>query len=232
MLPIKLLRTIAYLRNLESSHPTYSNLNQDFKRSVAGMQGEKSISYYLYPIIEKDYRVFYNVRLFINGQYFEIDVLLISRNFILIIEVKNLKGRIMFDHKSGGMIQSKDGDFQTYQDPVLQISRQEALLSNWLKERGIHIPVKSVACFVNRHVILEPGEHTDSRIIYGYKLPLVYERFQSEFKSHPQAISENFLYNILIRENQPLDIKLMNKYGLTKQDFKPGLSCIHCSKKG
>ncbi|WP_277673918.1 nuclease-related domain-containing protein [Piscibacillus halophilus] len=231
MVPIKVLRTIAFKHNINPSHMSYPIMTQDLNKYMAGMKGERSIHFFLYPIIHKNYTPFYNARLYAFGQHFEIDVLLITNQFILILEVKNLLGRIRFDHQSGGMIQIKDDVETLYQDPIIQVERHKTLLQKWLSDRGYQVPIETLVCFVNRNVILDRETHTDPRIIYGYKLAQKYEELVEQYYNHSYVLLKEKLYNLINSENQPLDITLMKKYGLNEHDFKPGILCLNCLSK-
>ncbi|MGP4072336.1 nuclease-related domain-containing protein [Piscibacillus sp. B03] len=230
-LPIKLLRQLAYLFNLNPTHVGYTLLKKDLSMYKAGHKGEKSINYFLYPIVYKNYLRFYNLRLYYQGQNFEIDLLLITNQFLLIIEVKNYRGTLYLDHDSGGLIQVFEDQVKLYQDPTLQVERQRELLSEWLKLKGYHVPIETLVCLVNQNGILKRDNQTSSQIIYGHKLAYEYQELQKRYQNHPHVINPENLMEILITENNPLDPSLMHKYKIEENDFAPGVVCLNCFKK-
>lgn len=230
-LPIKLLRQLAYLFNLDPSHMGFTLLKQDLSMYKAGLKGEKSINFFLYPIIYKNYLRFHNLRLYYHGQNFEIDLLLITNQFLLIIEVKNYRGSLYLDHDSGGLVQVFEDQEKLYQDPTLQVERQRDLLSEWLKQKGYHVPIETLVCLVNQNGILKRDDHTSSHIIYGYKLAHEYQELQKRYHNHPHVINPESLLNLLVTENNPLDSRLMRKYKIEENDFAPGVVCLNCFRK-
>ncbi|TFB19235.1 NERD domain-containing protein [Filobacillus milosensis] len=230
--PISLLRTIAFNFNMDANHINQQSIKQDLAKYISGYRGEKSIKYFMYNIINKNYKVFHNARLFTKGQNFEIDVLMITDQFLSIIDVKNTSGNIRFDHEFGAMYQKYQGKEKVYQDPIEQVNRHKRLLEIWLNERGYKIPIETLVCFVNKHAILERGQSpVDPRIIYGYKLAQKYKELQEKYQNHPSKILTNKLINQLTEESNPLDQELFKKYGMNKEDFKPGVICSQCLKK-
>ncbi|RPF54087.1 nuclease-related domain-containing protein [Aquisalibacillus elongatus] len=229
--PKSLLRSIAYYLNLHPSHNSRPLIKQDILKYQSGFLGERSIQYFLYPIIYKNFLPFHNARLTTHGQNFEIDLTLITSQFLLIIEVKNHRGDILLDHESGGMLQTISNSTKLYQDPIIQVERQRDLLDAWLRERGFQIPIETVVVFTNRNVTINRQADTDSRIIYGYKLAPIFKQLQQQYQSHPHVIQKERFNRLLVEESNPLDIKFMNKYDIVEEDFVLGATCSRCLKK-
>ncbi len=60
------------------------------------------------------------------------DFLIITRNYCIIIEVKNFAGTLYFDRTYPQLIRSKDGQEQAYLDPLIQVDVQKSRLNDWL----------------------------------------------------------------------------------------------------
>ena len=61
---------------------------------MAGYYGEKSLDYHLSSLNQEKFDIYPGLRLSIRSQYFQIDSLVITTRFLLIIEIKNLKGEL------------------------------------------------------------------------------------------------------------------------------------------
>lgn len=78
-----------------------------FGRELAGYLGEKSLPYYINLTSLHSHYDLYNLRLEHNRHHFQMDGLFLFSNFLLIIEVKHLIGKIMLND-ANQLIQSKD----------------------------------------------------------------------------------------------------------------------------
>ena len=94
-LAIRKLRALAY--RLPPNHPKVPLIMNDLKKREAGYKGECSIDFPLSFLEPKSYFIFHDLRLQDQSRFFQLDTLLISKKFALIIEVKNMAGSLYFD---------------------------------------------------------------------------------------------------------------------------------------
>ena len=92
--PLKLLMLEALNRRLPESHPVQAALTVDIRKIHAGYRGEKRVFSILKALPEKDYLLFHDLRLPSIPYPFQIDILLVSSSFILILEVKNIMSNL------------------------------------------------------------------------------------------------------------------------------------------
>ncbi|MED1098241.1 MULTISPECIES: nuclease-related domain-containing protein [Bacillus] len=85
------------LRNLPSNHPKIPLITEELKKRTAGYRGETALDFPLSFIAEKDYFIFHDLRLQDSSRYFQMDTLVLSQKFALILEVKNIAGSLYFD---------------------------------------------------------------------------------------------------------------------------------------
>lgn len=120
----------------------------------AGNYGEAICKGEIKQILRSDDVLINNICLNINGKETEIDNLIINKNGIFIIEVKNYNGTLYgdiddFEWKKrkvspGGNVFTKE-----VKNPIKQMKRQTYLLSQYLKENGIRIWISPFAYFIN-----------------------------------------------------------------------------------
>lgn len=125
-----------------------------------GLIGEERVAYQL-KTCDEDILCLYDVILEVNNQRAQYDFLVISRDLVFIIEVKNLLGNIIVKddgtierliYKSGGV--EKCGFF----NPFIQMEEQEKKLNNFLKENGYLRKIDKILVMAN-----------DRTLIYGKK---------------------------------------------------------------
>lgn len=89
----------AYSRRLRPG-PLRDEIEQTTKKYKAGFKGEKFIGNFLDSLSIKDSFLFHDLRLFNGVHYFQIDFLLLTLYFFLILEVKNIFGTMTLDFSS------------------------------------------------------------------------------------------------------------------------------------
>ncbi|XXM72132.1 nuclease-related domain-containing protein [Lysinibacillus sphaericus] len=232
-IPWKVLKLQALLERLSPTYPKIPLLKENLSKSLAGYNGEKSIDYYLGFLSEKEYYILHDVRLPDGERYFQIDTLIITKKFALIVEIKNLAGSIHFDTNFNQVIQTKNGVEQALPDPILQIQRQETQFKNWLKRNKLHtIPVTSVVVISNPHTLLRTN---DSRL---YKTIIRSDFLLHKIKQIQSSFSTNILSDSEIKkmirkikkDSEPLNQSILTLFNVNNEDILKGVICSNCKK--
>lgn len=95
--PLDMLQTEALDRRLSTHHLQKENVFQKARNLRAGYKGEKSLEFTLDMLPSSDYYIFHNLRIPDKIGFFQIDTLLFTKKYMLIIEAKNIYGIITFD---------------------------------------------------------------------------------------------------------------------------------------
>ena len=229
--PLALLKLAAHKRRLPQNHPKYQKIVNAWALYNSGYRGELALDYYLHRFNRSDNFLLHSLRL-PHKQNFHIDTVILHPNFILLIEVKNLSGKVNFDHGFGLMTRETSGQVQSFQDPIIQAENQAFHLQNWLNDFGVSgIPVESLVVFVNNHVHLTRSDeqNVDPRIIHANKLADTYNELHHKYPQN--FLSNQTLHSIgqqMIQENKPLQVDLFHKYQLTPKAIQPGVICPAC----
>lgn len=139
-IPLKILINEALLRRLPPNHPKRQEILQDLLIRRAGLKGEQDLDYYISLLDENDFYIFQDLRIPLGKNHFQIDFLLLSTKFALLIENKNMPGIIEFDPDFNQVIRRYNEKEEVYDDPVLQVKRQLYQLKNWLNQHRISSP--------------------------------------------------------------------------------------------
>ena len=197
------------------------------------MKGELSIDYYL-NFLQEDYYILHGLRLPYKHLHFQIDTLLLSPHFILIIEVKNWAGTLFFDTKFHQLIRTlDDGREELLPDPLLQVERQNYQLREYLQSHHItNIPIHSLIVITNTRSKIET--HPDNltlhqKVIHSDFLASRINQLQREFQK--ALLSENELQHLsrlLLKHHTPSHFPILEKYGLSSNDILKGVQCTEC----
>jgi hypothetical protein len=125
--PLSIEKLQALICRTPPIHPKIPIMNGNLSKRLSGYKGETYLDYPLSFLSEKDYYILY---LHDSTHYFQFDSFVISTNFMIIPEVKNIAGEIYFDPILHQLIRTLDGKETVFEDPIVQISRQELQLKN------------------------------------------------------------------------------------------------------
>lgn len=181
--PVNILFLQAIERRLKENHPSMPRIKELIAKYMKGYKGETSIDYPLSILPHHDYHILHSVSLQFQNQNFHIDTLLLSTNFITLLEVKNMGGTIYFDRKFNQLTQTYFGNVQYYQCPIIQVNNQERLLKQWMGQ--FELPAIAFTSLVvisnpSSMIQVEPGDRTTfQKVIHSHFLPTKMEQQQT-----------------------------------------------------
>ncbi|MFD1778538.1 nuclease-related domain-containing protein [Fredinandcohnia salidurans] len=233
-IPLRIRKLEAELKRLPESHPKYQEISDEYGRRMSGYRGEQSLKYYLSFLKEKNYSIFHNLRLpDISGEhYFEIDILLISPNYQLIIDAKNYRGELYFDGKFDQLIQTYKDTKKPYHCPVAQITRQQLQLKRLLETFKLTSPpIETLVVFTNPNAIIDAS--IDFKHFYKVikspsfltKIELFEKRNRQEVldKKQLQKVSK-----LLLKSHTPHNHDILAQFGIKKHELINGVRCPKC----
>ncbi|RLQ96640.1 nuclease-related domain-containing protein [Falsibacillus albus] len=233
--PILLDQLEAFISRILNTYPSWDRANDDFKKVKAGYKGELSLQYPLSYLHHDKYFILHDLRLFTGTHFFQIDVLILSSRFFLILEVKNMVGQICFDTQFEQLVRTIDGKEEGFPNPIKQIQMQCYNLQKWLnRTKYPKVPIETLVVFSNPRSILRTTKHTDdlSKIII-HTPSLLTKIHELEAKYQRNCLSLNkvkHLSSILLENHIPNEINLLERYQSSKDDLIKGVQCPGCKK--
>lgn len=230
-IPIKARLIEALLSRLPSTHPKRPILESELSKSMAGYRGEQSIDSVLATLSEREYLLFHDLRIPGAPYPFQLDILILSSSFFLILEVKNIAGEIYFDDDFHQLIQTRNDQAQAYDDPILQVNRQRQQLLQWLASKKItEIPIETLVVSANPLTIVraknkEVTEKVVRRNSLALKINALAEKYQEDILSKKQL---KRLTNLLLKAHTPYVPKLLETYKIPVNELLTGVRCPHC----
>lgn len=231
--PKSLLGLDALSQRLDSSHEKWREVDERFGNMKAGFGGEQYFDKQLrefrpsYP-----HAILHDVCLNHNGVYFQMDSVLITPSFIIIFEVKNIGGKLIFYENPDSFVRvSENGQKTAMQSPVAQLRRKIYFLTEWLKKKGFDIPIRGVVTLAYAKEI-ESVSVPDIHITFGYQVStfLYGLSLDKEFITKKALMKLALEMKKLHSEYNPFP--MIDKWRISKEAILPGVICLQCSFRG
>ncbi|WP_047981156.1 nuclease-related domain-containing protein [Ornithinibacillus contaminans] len=223
----------ALFRCLKPNYRKHKFLIEEHANYLAGYRGEKSADYTLSIYPQKDAFIYQDLRLKNGSFFFQIDTLIVTNKFMLILEIKNLKSEIEYDSTTQQLIQHDGERKKGYKSPILQAQTQKLHLTNWLQQFNLPpIPIETIAVLSNPSTILSYTGDKDisNKLIHletlHSKLAELYSTFISE-KYDQNTLRK--LNKLLLREDTPYKPNLLKQFNILPEHLIDGIACPSCN---
>lgn len=233
--PIRLRKYEAIFNRILNNHPKLTQIEQDYKGWRAGYKGELQTDYRLSFLPEKGFYIFRDLRLADGPWYFQMDTLIFTLRYILLIETKHHSGTLFFDKDSNQMIQTKDDKEKAYDSPVLQVKMQSWHLKRWINDHKLTLPpVYHLVVVSNSSTIIKTNDRSLNNIVVKGDV-LLNRVLQIDANHSEEFLSEKDIKkftNLFLKKHTPQNPDLVNYYSLSNFDFHQGVQCPSCSGFG
>ncbi|WP_194287392.1 nuclease-related domain-containing protein [Gracilibacillus oryzae] len=215
---------LSYLEALQDRilHPD-PDLSEAYGRELAGFLGESSLPYYIDLTSLPSHYDLYGLRLKHQENFFQIDSLLLFRNFLLILEAKHLKGKLLVND-ADQLVQMKDSDQENvYDHPLLQAELQKQQLTSLLKQLGYPpIPIHTLASFTHKKAHLT-FKHQD--MIPSQQIPFRLKQISGQYRDSVMSMDQ-----LLGLGKQLISLHRERKYEYVKdyRTIRRGVFCGKC----
>lgn len=182
---------IEQLTALDSRLPVHHNIKEtvqaDLRMRKSGVRGEKEIEYSLRFLNDREYLILHDLRLRDQNGFFQIDTLILCERYILILEVKNWSGTILFGEN--GQVTRVDAEQKEegFPNPISQAKLQQRRLQNWLNNHSlINIPIDYfiVISFPSTIIKSSSPEHSiPEKIVHNHQLFFVSKHWIKSIQS-------------------------------------------------
>ncbi|MFD9627734.1 nuclease-related domain-containing protein [Peribacillus muralis] len=231
-MPLKIEVLEALIRRLPPGHAKHSAIQEDIKKIRAGYNGEYRVFNLLKALPEEDYLLFHDLRLSGSPYPFQMDILILTPSFLLILEVKNMAGEIYFDNTFNQLIRTNpDGKTEAFDDPILQVSRQRRHLLDWLKTKRMNnLPVETLVISANSSTIIRASnKEINTKIIRKDRILLKIAELNNKYKE--ELLSRRAMMRIsslLLDGHTPFIPKPLETYRIPSTALQTGVFCFKC----
>lgn len=215
---------------LAVDHGMREGLERDLKIRRAGVSGERSLDYPL-QFVTGDVLILKDLRICDAEGYFQIDILVISKGVMIIVEVKNWSGTLLFA-ENNQVIRMKNRIREGFQSPILQVKLQQHRLRMWLRDRGFAaVPIRYLVVISFPSTILRPASASCSipeEVIHRNELFSHINRISASYGKVVSVKEMRKIADCLKESHEPPCNDVMKKYNLASADLLMGVSCPKC----
>lgn len=231
-LPLKLIGLEALSKRLPANHPLAATIEEEARRVRAGENGERILesvfTKYHFPF---EHYILHDLHLQSTGR-FQIDTLFVSRRGAVVLEVKNIAGRIEFPKDQNQLTRVlENGQVDSFECPSVQLDRNMMLLNDWFISNGYSIPIKGAVVFPRPQQKFE-NIRKDLTILFPYEIPVFLRKHEETSPSldsqtlkalAPQLSFSSYYYN---------PFPLLKSYNLSPTELITGVRCEKCGTHG
>lgn len=161
---------------------------------------------------------------------FQIDTLIITERYVLIIEVKQLKNTVRFVQNPPHLEQIlESGDEVILDCPVYQLEANRSNLDEWFRQRGFHVMTLGLLVLANPNTKVKDAPR-EFPVIYKKQIPFYLQRLQST----ETILSVNQIHDIsrkIRAEQQQFNpFPLCSYFHIAPTELRTGLLCQKCNE--
>lgn len=220
------------IQRLSITDSQRKELTDEYMRINAGDIGEKFIMETLEKLqLPYDFYIFHNLSLHIESKI-QIDILIITKYYIIILEVKNIKGAIEFSQNPKQLIRTlPNGEIHVFNSPEPQLEEYTYQIKRFFLNYGIDIPVYGAIVFpFTSSFIRHPAEKT---IILRKNELKPFLRNMPTRKEYLNNKEIEFFCNYFLKEHLEFTpYPLIEKYKIQRESVKNGVICPSCGTLG
>lgn len=221
------------VNRISTNHPKYPDIKESLRRKRAGFNGERAISYYLDYLPDQDYYIFHNLRLKGGKYYFQIDYLILTRFFALILECKNYYGTLFIDSPFEQFIRKTQTQEQGFQNPISQAKWHREQLLLFLHQNGLsELPIDFLVAISDPSTILKTDSSNRQmlkKMVHGYNLLERIKEIQGYHKKERLDLKRvRRLSKLLVKSHTPKEEDILKKYKIEKSEVATGVQCPNC----
>lgn len=180
----------------------------------------------------KEAVVFRNVSMMIRkGFQIELDILVLTSNFALVLEVKNIAGSLIFNEEERKTVRIREnGQIDEFDCYIHQLDRQISGFQQFLSMHGFSLPVSGAIVLSNQNTVVKKRSSTFP-LLYRKQLARHVRTLQSSIQVHASHHTHQLTRLIRSRVKDHHERPLFEKMNLTPLLFRRGVLCLHCNQR-
>ena len=190
-LPSKILVIEALLRRGILDAEQRKLLDELRWRAERGFEGEQRVDTFLVDLQLSEPHLMLQGFESVNQHGFthQMDTIIVTGRFILLLEVKNISGIITYDMKTNQLIRTWNNERLALTDPFAQLDRHAAFMEQMMWKLGVELPIIHAVIITNASSILEEMPEQ----FHIFKLPGLRLKLRQWFNDYPIQMNESML---------------------------------------
>lgn len=219
------------MERLPSGHSQQAYLEKELHRYEAGVRGEQRLHDKMVEFHwHEPFELMWDTGLRLGDWKVQIDGLLVTPRCIIIIDSKNISGKIHFDAATHECYRfNNEGEKWVFDDPRVQLAKIVRFLELWLEKRKIpYPPIFGVAVFTPKHCefISKPA---GLNICKTYQVVETVYRILESQKTSADSPKPIRIRRIIESNSHPYERPPLCKYyRIDPHELKSGVKCVEC----
>ncbi|WP_431029098.1 nuclease-related domain-containing protein [Lysinibacillus sp. LZ02] len=208
------------LKRLSSNCNQYPHIQNELKNVESGDYGEQYVTELLQTQFQHQVTVLSNI--FIGSS--QIDCIVLTPYFCVVLEVKNIKGHIAIRKAPRQMIREIDENKDVFQSPEVQLERSEIELNRLFAKHKIELPIFSAVLFPFHTSIIQ-NESKQYPVLMGKEvLNYIHLLPSTKMFINPAEVA-----SILQKQSDPWHrFPLCDYYNINPSFLQTGVECRKC----
>lgn len=222
------------ISRMPDGHSQLKFIESESHRATSGQRGETRLALRFKEFyLDEAFHILWDVNLKLGDWPVQIDGILLTSRCAIIIESKNISGKLHFNDSTGEFYRFDEDDVKTVmEDPRVQLDKHIRFLTAWFKTRQIKLPVRGLVVFTAKRCefIAKP---LNAPICKAYQMPDTLLKIWNT--SPPQApdIKLTKIKKTLLTNQTPFrQTPLCKRYFIDPSELQTGVSCRICQTHG
>ncbi|MBY6036961.1 NERD domain-containing protein [Fictibacillus nanhaiensis] len=233
--PIIIKKLESIMKRVPKTHQKQPQITERHRRFKSGFNGEQSLKFFYRYLPKEGLSYLPGLRIMHDDYYFQMDLLIVTPHFFLILEIKNHAGHLYFDDKIKQMIRSVNGKVEAYEDPIEQVKRQSYHLEKIIEEYKLPaVPIERLIVISNSstHVGFSPSyKEAFQRVIKSSQLPNKFAEYQQKYQEPLLTKKEISKYiKQLFKLHDAYDPDVCELFQINKSELMKGVYCQKCDR--
>ncbi|EGQ26875.1 hypothetical protein HMPREF9372_1147 [Sporosarcina newyorkensis 2681] len=221
------------LARLHPQSPQFQKITDLLYRAEAGYAGEIKVDRFLEASdLPEPFRVFTDLQLSIHSNSsIQIDTLLVTPSYLLILEVKNIAGTLHYiQHPPHFECTYEDGKTIAIDCPMMQLENNKTALDLWLSRQGFAVRSTGLIVMANNNAIIKNAPE-QMKMIHAKHLPHYFRTMESRKRILTDKQFQQLVERLHSAEPTYHPYPLLEKYRLNREHIRAGLICTYCHGK-
>lgn len=219
-------------RRLLDNHHRKSDIVNQLIKEKAGIRGENSLDFPLQFLPQDNYTLIHQPRVKDDHKHFQMDTILISSRYLLIMEVKNWFGTLLFDDERQVVRVRENGLEEGMPSPITQVKLQKHRLEKWLSNKKLNdIPIIHAVVISFPTTIIKPmypNMEIPQCVVHSNQLPLFIKQLNQKY---PRVLSSDLIEKVsdeIISNHIPYQVNVLEKFKINREELLKGVLCPNC----
>ncbi|WP_339147241.1 MULTISPECIES: nuclease-related domain-containing protein [unclassified Sutcliffiella] len=230
---VRLLTLEAAIRRVPPVHPKYQLIEKEHGKLHYGFIGEKALDYFLTFLPNNNTQLLHGLRIEDPlNRYFQMDTLLITPGYCLILDSKYVSGTLEFDETTNQLIRHRGEEREKFGDPLSQIERQKYQLTLWLDKHNFPpLPIGGQIVLTHSNAtLINATPSLMKKVTFHTNLPHKLQAIDDQ-KFTPLLDNSTYkkLSKMLIKKHTPDEFSILQHFGIHYHELRKGVICPRCT---